>query len=432
MAITLRNTSINAGSGTSISVSLPTGTTVGDLTIIAGSTNAGTGTYAINLPSGWTPIFNGGGQCACYRLFQSGDPSTVSLSYGSSVSWGMAAISYIGCDATIPVDTFSSGLSYVSGGSPGNVGRYTAPSINPSWSNDLLVAIYLESITVGVGSPTLPTGFTQRVVQNAGPNVSIGDKQLATAAATGPQTATWNTAATWMCVGALVALHASGDTSAIPALPTMSIAAVWGNVALGPAMAIGLDHLGAQIGDLMILSVVPGSNLTITSAPPGWTQQVGANSIYVYTKTYQAGDANPSITASGSGTNIATHLFLLRPNLGADTPTIDVMGNAVGGANTVLPSLTPAGTNEYFLGICGQTNVGGTTWTPPGGITTQFNSPGGPSVIIMDRQGFSAATGTFPVGSSNTNTIQGFDMLVAMAPISAGGTGAQARALVMA
>lgn len=415
MAISLRATSTGPNShSTSTTINLPSGTTTGDFTIIVGSyLNLTT----VTPPSGWTNIINANGQFACYRMWQSGDPSSVTFTGSTTNWWATAAASYTGVDATTPIDTSNS--CFANTKNWGSNSLYKAPSVNPSWNNDLLLAVLWNSPFVGGGTLTPASGFTSRVVSNPGPCVAITDKQLSSAAATGDAVSTWLNTSASLVGAAQIALHASGDTAAAPADPSITWGAVYANNGLfsGPGtITIPLSSLNAQQDDLICIFAAD-NNLggAYPTAPTGYTLQASGNGSFLWTRSYQSGDADPGIVLSA--TNYSAHAAIALRSVGsASPPVIDQVNSAAGSGSpstATLSSLTPATATEYLLAWFGQNDTsGGDTWTPPGGLTQQLTSTFGPSGLVCDTQPASVPTGTISGTDSQSNAIYAIELLV--------------------
>lgn len=419
MAISLRSTSTGPNPhSTTSTINLPAGTTTGDFTIIVVSY---LGATTVTLPSGWTNIINADGQVACFRLWQSGDPSSVTFTGATVNWWASAAATYIGVDASAPVDTSNS--CFANTHDWGN-SLYKAPSVNPSWVNDLLLAVLWNSPFVGGGTLTPASGFTSRVVSNPGPCVAITDKQLSSAAATGDASSSWLNTSNSLTGAAQIALHASGDTPATPAAPSVtwgSLFATSGLFSSGAGPQIMLAEVNAQQNDLIcIFGAFNNFGASYPTTPTGYAQQASGNGSFLWTRVYQSSDADPVIPLPS--TNYATVAAIaLRTSGNVLLSTLDQVSSAAGSGSpttAVLPSLTPGNAHEYLLTWFGQNDPsGGDTWTPPAGLTVQVQSTFGPSAILSDIQPASVPTGTQTGQDTLANQIFGIGLLVSPGPV---------------
>ncbi len=427
MAISLRGTSTGPNSfAHATTINLPTGTTTGDLTIVVGSYF---NLSAVTVPAGWTAAFNFNGQFAFYRVFQVSDPSSLTISAAgvTNAFWQTAAISYIGCDGSTPVDVVNACVSIENGAqaSSWGTGYFNAPSVNPNFVNDLLVGCFINGNSGGGGSFAAPSGFTARVSSTAGPNVGIADKQLSSAAATGNAITTnfGGLANDDPYSGVMIALHASGDTPSAQSAATV----IWGGVAFhaandsGPGnVTVPLSEIAAQQNDLICIFAV-GSSGTLT-APAGYSTQQSGNGSYLFTRTFQAGDANPAVALSVTArTAVAAVALRLSYGAGSGAPIIDQTNSAAGSGSpttAVLASLTPGNAHEYLLTWFGQSDTTGSdTWTPPAGLTKQAQNTFGPSAILYDIQPASVPTGTQTAQDTLANQIFGIGLLVSPGPV---------------
>jgi hypothetical protein len=104
-SIAARATSTASGTGSSLSVSKPTGTQAGDV-IVVGIDNLGTGTPSA--PSGWTQVTSrtatGLRQTAFVHVVVAADGNNYSFGFGSSQGATAIAVAYVGVDPATPVD----------------------------------------------------------------------------------------------------------------------------------------------------------------------------------------------------------------------------------------------------------------------------------------------------------------------------------------
>jgi hypothetical protein len=424
MAISVRATTTGPSNhSTTTTINLPTGTTTGDITIVIGSYLNST---AVTIPGGWTTILNAYGQFACYRMWQSGDPSSVTFTGANTDWWETLAISYIGVDATTPIDASNSCFAQTNHW--GN-SLYIAPSVCPSWHNDLLLACFWTNSFSGGGTFTPPSGFTSRVSTNSGPNLAISDMQLSSAAATGNAVATFANGSLVTTVGAQIALHAAGDTSATPAAAPITWGSVYANSGLfsGSFFTIPLSSALNPMQNDLICIFLADNDLggSYPSTPTGFTLQASGNGSFLFTRSYQTGDPDPQVPLTA--TNYSTHAVVALRSVG-NTPSVDQVNSAAGSGSphstATLASMTPANANEYLMAWFGQMDTsGGDTWTPPAGFTQQLVSAQGPSAVLYDMQPASVPTGTIAATDSLATAIEGIGMLVKPGGGGGGGGG---------
>ena len=414
MAITVRATSTAANNfASSESINLPTGTTTGDLTIIIGTLDGNT---TITEPAGWSTILNTGfSQFIFYRLYQGGDPSSVTVTAGGTHFWGMAAATFEGCDATTPIDAFNTCVSLPNNAVGDGFGKnfYNAPSVNPNYAADYLLACFLDANGGGGGTITFPSGFSNVVTQAPGPNVAISSKQLSGAGSTGNQKASWHSDTSFN-VGVQIALHASGDTPASPASPTVTWSGINTTIQISWPYTVPFSEINAQTGDLECIFATFNNGVTATT-PSGWTlQESGGNGNYLFTRVRQNGDSDPSLALSGGATGIVAAIAL-HTSGAVNGPLIDQKNSQLGSgtpSSATLSSLTPATATEYLIAAWGQVSGSSSTWTPSGSLTTEVTSGYGPSLIVMDTQPASQPTGTFTTESSLNTAIFASELLV--------------------
>lgn len=418
-------------SATTNVITLPGGS-LGDLTIVSFSqiqTGAGA-LLTVTPPVGWTTIFNVNGQGAIYRLAQSGDPTSITLTSSTATAWGTIATRYFNVDQTTPVDVSNGCLAATpSVSNPSAAGYYNAPSVAPKYPNDFLVGIWLSSAAFSGASPTLPTGFNQRVVLNSsGGCVVVADKQLSGTSRTGNQIATWNVATNNINVGIQVALKYAPDS----AVASLSAPATWGaaygttgNVA---STTIPLSKLGAQNGDLVCI-FASATTVTITT-PTGYTRSALVNNNYCFTKVYATSDPDPVLT--NSGTNWTTTSTVCIRAIGTAGVTLDQVLTAAGtGASSpftaTLAPATPSSVNNYVLvGYQSSSSSGNTFSTTPANLQQQIVCTFGASIWLGDAQPVSVPTPTY-VGTCTAGTSSLFGGIEVIVTVPSGYTDIRAR-----
>ena len=405
MTISVRATSTGPNNlSTSTTINLPTGTTTNDLTVILGGHSGGN---AVTVPSGWTAVCNANGMFAIYRVYQGGDPSSLTISAsGGSDWWETVAASFIGVDTTTPIDTSN---SFFLNMGIGPQGTWRAPSVAPNFNNSLLLACFVDGTSLG-GSITGPGGSYSTVIGNGGgPSVLITSQQLSSAAQTGDCTGSIGHT-NQPKMGVQIALHASGDSSATPASPIIT----WGGLTTAQnsstGFTVGLSTIGPLQNDLVCVCVASQGTASIS----GYTTQGGGNDVYLFTHPFTTGDPDPTVSLGTAGFYIFG-AFLLRSTNGA-LATIDqtnTQGGSGSPSSATLSTLTPATASEYLVAFWGDSDTVSGTFTPDGSLTTQAQIDNNPSILIMDTQPASNPTGTFTSTNSGTHAqIYAIELLV--------------------
>lgn len=397
-------------SATSTTLTLPTGyNTAGNVTVAvftqtcnSGDASAGS---TFTAPSGWTVLLSSPCTLVVYRVYQSGDGSTITASSTATSNWWMSiADTYSGCDTTTPIDNFSSFVTYRSD----NTALFRAPSLNPNFNNSMLLVGFTSNQSSGSPSwSATPSGFTARGNSNSGPHIWTGEKALSTGAATGDQTIAGENAIAFH-VGFQLALKQSGASAATLATAYPYIAGLsgqqFGSVSnFSPA----LDHLNVQNNDLVVF-IMPTTG--IYTAPAGYTNQNNVVGGKVYTHLWQTGDTTAPTFTYVSGSNFLTYTVFILRAMGAGTTQVyvdQVSGALTSGTTTATgttPSLTPAGASELLLAFFGRNTTSGTdVWSAiSGGLTVDINS----STMLTVAGHVSPAAS--PTGSfSATDTVSG-------------------------
>jgi hypothetical protein len=214
VALALRNSST---SGTA-TVNKPSGTADNDILVMVVGLDAGTANGAAN-PAGWTQVRDdndGGGVTLGMRILRkvaSGEGASWSFTGSGSdiVIWVGA---YTGGDTATPTDG--------SNGGPTATGTtITAPTVTPTLADDLLICAYCTdgagaaatNITAMNGTLTARTAANGVASSGGLVRIAVGEKQLASAAATGALTAT--AAASQANVGSQTLLRAAQGPAGI-------------------------------------------------------------------------------------------------------------------------------------------------------------------------------------------------------------------------
>jgi hypothetical protein len=212
MAITLNGTPVNSiiGSGTSLSVTLPSSVKSGDIILIIITAVAN---VSFTPPNGYTiigsKIISGLITTAIYyHVWQNGDPTSLTFTWGgSSVQASAICGAYTGVDNTNPIDANN-------GQANSAATNITFPSITvpPGNNTDMLVMLGSQ-----VGSQTYSNASEGTIEQtNSSPGMVWIDFQLTSSGVTGNQTVT--SASSNASVGFQVALL----PSSIVVAPTIS------------------------------------------------------------------------------------------------------------------------------------------------------------------------------------------------------------------
>jgi hypothetical protein len=415
--IVKRSTSTGPNSySTSTTTSLPSGTTTGDFTILCVVQNSSSG--VISPPSGWTAIINVPGFMICYRMWQSGDPTSVTTTSTAGAWFGSVMATYEGVDASTPID--------VANFCTGSV--YKAPNCNPQYQGGMSILSYAQPGTSGgAGAPTAPSGYTQETYVGYGPNIGLWDKSISGAPATGNQIVSWSQNP---CPAIQVVLKASGASAASPrAAPQTTFAGFDGTTTQifggGPTISYDLTKYNVQDGDLVIFGFFTG--LTITTLATFSVLQASGGNGAVYYRTWHSGDATSLTWTFNTGGWVGWTLLILRNAEAAGghgiNPVIDTSDLASASSATVVASgLVPANTDEMLLCIFGSSTNSSTTWTtPPSGLTADFNDTAGPVIWIGDTYPAANPSGSQTMVASTSRTLLAIPILISPSTIGGGG-----------
>jgi hypothetical protein len=185
--------SIATTSSSSVTLSAPTNTTVGDLLLMNVDTNGG-GT-AFSAPAGWTSIsaatnysgnaLGGGYSILAYRIATSADVgASYVISLGATRASVARIVDYVGVETSSPFEnTFTAGTNPAGGTSTTS---FSYPSVTTTVNNTTVVFGALAFPTGAATTITPPAGTTQRVALSAtgtSPDITteIGDFVQATA-----------------------------------------------------------------------------------------------------------------------------------------------------------------------------------------------------------------------------------------------------------
>ena len=400
------------GFGTSISVNIPTGTTTNDVTVVAvGAPGAG---QTLTIPSGWTTIYKQGGTAIIYRVFQAGDPSTITVTAGSTGFNNAAAISYTGVDNSAPIDTSNSCALTLNNLT---LTKARAPSTNPNWNNARLLLVAFDQSGAS-GAITNPAGFTSQksVSSTGGPDILLTDKVLTDGTNTGTVDVTIanNPGATVPSVGAQIVLKASGATAASPIAAARPVfAGINYEFVSGTGTSLTLPTLwNVSDGDVVVVNFVASSGITITPASGYSNIGSGDNGSLVYSHTWHTGDTTaPVFTFNTSNPASFNILILHKSGVSTHGVALDVSGTATGTGSVSVGSLTPATTVDVALFFAGtaNSNTGTITGLGPGSMTNDVKQTAhAPMSVASWQADVSSSLGAFtatiaPSGGSQTN-----------------------------
>ncbi len=175
-AISVINSStISSGGGpaTSLTLTVPAGTTTNDVIIAHLSLRGGTNVGSIVHPTGWTIIgsrINNGTDLvsvAYYRIVQAGDPTSYQWTFSPAQRSSLAMITFRGVDPVTPINAQAGQANAAST-------TITAPSIETLIPNTLLVGLFNSAQAQTEITVDEPLDQAYEVQAGAGPN---GDSQ---------------------------------------------------------------------------------------------------------------------------------------------------------------------------------------------------------------------------------------------------------------
>ena len=401
MSITFRAASTPTNqSNSTAAVSLPTGTTTGDVTIIV-SAQAQASNVAVaktaTVPAGWTAVFNTPGFLVCYRAYQAGDPTSVTITWSGANWTTTTAVTYTGCDTANPVDTSAQCII-------ANVGAAAAPlrapSVAPNFASGQLVCVYGYTTISGGVALTLPGSLTSRSASTAGPSVTIADQAGgATNAPTGNLDASTASNTGYASLGCQILLKANGAASLTRAANFISTAGLLGGPTATAATVTtySLAELGVQVGDLVMLSIA--SQATTVTPPAGWTTlQTSVDGLLCY-RVNQSGDTSTPVITLSSSASTCYDIVAVRPAypLTSGALAIDTSGQTTAASATTVatPNLTPATTSEFLALFAVSKGGGGGTWSISAGPTRDLRNAGATSAQFAWEQPSANPSGSF-------------------------------------
>lgn len=410
MAIGFRGTATATGGNPSVTVAVPTGTTVGDIILVAGTWT--TATTGASLPAGWNVLYQDSWCIIGWRAYQGGDASTIVVNSGGSSSFMVAsAISYSGCDTGNPIDAYGHHAIVRSDGTAGTSSTYRTPTLNPRYNGSMLVNLILDrNNSSGMGAPTWAGGLTQRHVQTFGPGIAIADKALTDGTPTGYLDHTWS--ARFYHLGVAIALKASGASAATVAAPRPVLAgnALRSNTNAG-SHTVNLDYLGIKDGDLVVVCM--GAATTITPPTGYGAVEVSAGRGGVYTHIWHTGDTlSPTFNFSANSYSMAT-VVLVRAQPNSAGIYLDASGTNTGTGAVSTPSKTPTTALDLLLAFFYEGNSATGTWTATPALTNDVASSMGPVQLFGWKAPSDVPSGSYAVtNAASTKTLAGSVLLL--------------------
>jgi hypothetical protein len=226
--------SVATASASSVTLSAPTDTTVGDLLIMNVDTNGGA--TAFSAPTGWTSVsansnYSGGALGGGYSIlaYKVATAADVGASYTIGLGATRAAVArivdYVGVETSSPFEnTFPAGTDPAGGA---GTASFSYPSVTTTANNSLVVFGAVAFPTGGATTITPPSGSTERVQLSAtgtSPDISAEvDDLLVASAGTVAKTGSIAASSPWGA-GAIALKPASSGTlqfDVAPTLPTL-------------------------------------------------------------------------------------------------------------------------------------------------------------------------------------------------------------------
>lgn len=415
MAIAFRAgaTGPSTNSATTYTMNLPAGLVDGDVVLaISPHTNGTTPT----VPAGWTAIGNGKSNIAAgYKVWHTGDATTIVMTDSTGTFWQGVCVAYSGCDASNPVDDV--GVHVVRGDNIA-MNLYRAPSLVPSYNNEMAVALYGRDNSSSGGSWTAPSGWTSRQTSTGGPGVGIFEKALTGGTETGNADIAHSSTLAAFEFGATVLLRPASATTAAHS-PIISQGAVRVNDQNSTSFAPDLTTLGVQNGDMVLVAFANGT--TISTTPTGYTLQAIDTGVALYTHPWATGDTTtPTWTFTSSAFRLYT-VVLLRTKGGTAPVIFDVAGHSNGAGTVTTPSLTPAGSGEFLTCFFGDSNTSGgeAITSAPALDANDVLGTFGPEMVYGFKRGISSATGTFSATLATAHTLGAIAALFRLTPAAA-------------
>lgn len=257
MTIAIAGTPVGSGQDatSTLSATLPSGITTGELLWIIVNTTLGT---TVTTPAGWTLAgsvadgFGGGREAAFYRIADGTEGATVSISLGSSVAATSMSFRITGQHPTVPIDATATTNS----GTSGSTTAITSPSITTVSANCMILR---------GGGTRGSTGIT-----NPGSNTDVGTTTIGTAPLESTQR---------VCYAMQAAAGASGTAAFVSA---------------------GGDREWQAI----TIAIAPAPGPTINTQPTAQTGNVGGTATFTIAATTSGGTLH--YQWKDDGTNVGT------------------------------------------------------------------------------------------------------------------------------
>lgn len=299
-----------AGSGNSqpATATLPSGIQDGDLGLIVVGINFGP-TAVITAPTGWTQLdttdngLNTGHLALFAKVMTAAESgTTVSATISTTGRWGLGGVIIPGAASSIDVKTV---VNIASSATP------SYPSITPTGSNELLIALIHQAFTGSVG--TTVSGAWSELAEATTTNPSgnkfgawVAVDQLtggggSSQAGPAPTKASAGTTTGWLIAVAPAASPASGSASGTLALGgaangiTTRSGSASGGAALAGSASGTTAHSGAASGTMPLAGAANGTTTRSGSGSGSLTLTGGASGV-----TARTGSASGTLTAAGA------------------------------------------------------------------------------------------------------------------------------------
>lgn len=385
----VNNTSaVQNTASTTITVSVPSGTTNDDLMILLVCSGSGTNTWTT--PSGWTlwsPTLDSNGRAVFYRTASS-EPANYTITQSGSTTSNANILTYR--NATIDV----MGVFPTSPANPA-----IAPSITTT-ENNTYVFCYIASPTVASCTYTTPTGFTSLLADSdtTAPSNAIFYKTQTIAGATG--TASSN-ASTGLPRSIQFAIKPATENNIVGISSATTGSSTFNKIRVS-------KPVGVTTNDLLILVV--SANSATTVRPPGWYTWLLGSQMSVFYKYATSSEPAGYTISHGNSTRLTAYIVAFRNYI------VDATPNAGSGAtSSIAPSITASLNNAYVFDLI-YSNNSSTTFTTPTGYSGLFieNDANAPSsVLFYKTQATAGATGTATSTTSTTSTSIAFSIVPA-------------------
>jgi hypothetical protein len=225
--------------------------------------------------------------------------------------------------------------------------------------------------------------------QTSGIAVSLSDPTVVSPTFTAPSTVGGASLVFSLIVTDDLGATSAQDTVTITVGAAASLPAAWYNGVStngsGTTMSRNLPT-GIISGDLMYALFTVGGNVTMTTAPSGWTlvdgpRQAGSNTDqgWLYKKTAGASESGTPVSAVISATARWSLLLLVMRHATEDSVTYGVAASTLVTTNNVA-AYTPVANDcltLFLMGMASSATAGaGMTTTPPTGYTERIDFPG--------------------------------------------------------